>query len=264
MSNVHFVQTSLLRPGRLAAVLLLAMGACGTDLMASQWESVMVYSENFNGYKRVRAHEGGYKPETFAFGEGGRMDRPIANNEVNELSFERVIKTLAIPLARQNYVPATDAKHTDLLILVYWGSTNGSNSSMLTMYDKWNVWSPALDSQDVLNARLLGYTSKLQQAYDLSYMSFAQDIFQEIRENRYFVVMQAFDFPVLWKEHKQKLLWETRFSISEQGNAFDEQLAGMAQRASQFFGNGNGKLVRRAFPKGRVEVGVPVEVKDQR
>jgi hypothetical protein len=37
----------------------------------------------------------------------------------------------------------------------------------------------------------------------------------------------------------------------------------MATRAAQFFGNGDGRLVRRAFPKGHVEIGVPVEVKEE-
>jgi hypothetical protein len=35
----------------------------------------------------------------------------------------------------------------------------------------------------------------------------------------------------------------------------------VAQRASVYFGNGNGKLVRRAFPKADVRVGEPVEVR---
>jgi len=38
------------------------------------------------------------------------------------------------------------------------------------------------------------------------------------------VVLMAYDFQLLWKEKKHKLLWETRFSIRQRHNDFDRQL----------------------------------------
>lgn len=241
------------------------VGGWSSQAAAASYESVVVYSENFNGYKHPRTPDGHFKPETFAFGEGERADSFVANNEHNELSFYRVIRTLARPLAQQGYFAAPDANHTDLLILVYWGVTDGTRNTLpLDRGDMTSQFDSAgglKGAQDFYNARLLGYTSKLQFAMDVPWFTVAQDIFDEIQENRYFVILQAFDFQLLRKEHRQKLLWETRMSITEQGNNFGKELAGMAQRASQYFGNGNGRLVRRAYPKGNVEVGTPVEVK---
>ena len=252
----------------MATILLALFAVVTTEMAAKSYESVMVYSENFNGYKRVRLADGRIKPETFAFGEGQRFDSFVANNEANELPFRRVIGTLAGPLAKRGYVPTPDADHADLLILVYWGVTQGTRdllppiSGMSSGGQSWYSVTGLHGSQDYFNARLLGYAGKLQFAQDVFWSSIAQDIYDEIQENRYFVILQAFDFQLLRREHRQKLLWETRFSIGEQGNDFGEELAGMTQRASQFFGNGTGRLVRRAFPKGHVEVGTPVEVKD--
>jgi hypothetical protein len=82
-----------------------------------------------------------------------------------------------------------------------------------------------------------------------------KDEVAEIEENRYFVVLMAYDFQLLWKEKKHKLLWETRFSIREANHQFDRDLPSMAQYASQYFGQNTKGLVRTQVPLGRVDIG---------
>jgi hypothetical protein len=82
-------------------------------------------------------------------------------------------------------------------------------------------------------------------------------LYAEIEGNRYFVVLMAYDFQVLWKQHQHVLLWETRFSISEERNAFDRALPLMAQHAAQYFGKASGGLIRERAPEGKVEIGDP-------
>jgi hypothetical protein len=65
----------------------------------------------------------------------------------------------------------------------------------------------------------------------------------------------AYDFQMMWKEKKAKLLWETRYSIRNRGNDFEKQLAGMTGEASKFFGQNTGGLVRKALPIGHVDIG---------
>jgi hypothetical protein len=77
----------------------------------------------------------------------------------------------------------------------------------------------------------------------------------EIEENRYFVVLMAYDFQLLWKQKKHKLLWETRFSIREVNHQFDRDLPSMAHYASQYFGQDTRGLVRKEVPLGHVEIG---------
>jgi hypothetical protein len=84
------------------------------------------------------------------------------------------------------------------------------------------------------------------------------DIVDEVEDNRYFVVLMAYDFQLMWKQKKHKLLWETRFSIRQRHNNFDKDLAGMAKAASQFFGQDSHGLMRRQVPLGQVDIG-PVE-----
>jgi len=93
-----------------------------------------------------------------------------------------------------------------------------------------------------------------------------QDLVNEIEENRYFVVLMAYDFPLLWGKKQHKLLWETRFSVSEVHNQFDKALPLMARYASQYFGEPSNGLVRTRVPNGQVDIGTPtlIELLDQK
>jgi hypothetical protein len=118
---------------------------------------------------------------------------------------------------------------------------------------------------DYLNATMLGYDSEgvIGTEYGLYVRGTPlavrrDDLVAEIEDNRYFVVLMAYDFQLMWKQKKHKLLWETRFSIRQRHNNFDKDLAAMAKAASQYFGQNTHGLVRRDVPLGNVEVG-PVE-----
>jgi hypothetical protein len=76
-----------------------------------------------------------------------------------------------------------------------------------------------------------------------------------IEADRYFVILQAFDFPLLWKQKKIKLLWETRFSLDQRSHDFGRDLPRMAQIASQYFGQDSRGLVSKPVPQGNVDIG---------
>ncbi len=108
------------------------------------------------------------------------------------------------------------------------------------------------------NAGILGYESKLTEMEALKFTPARgdrADLLEDIESNRYVVVLMAYDFQLLWKQKKPKLLWETRFSIREQGNSFSKQLGSMAQFAAKYFGQDSHGLVRKPMPEGHVELG---------
>ncbi|HEY4989288.1 MAG TPA: hypothetical protein VII09_05740 [Opitutaceae bacterium] len=114
------------------------------------------------------------------------------------------------------------------------------------------------DKDDELNVMMLGYDSWWEgtKRYLGTPMDFRrQDLLDEIEEDRYFVVLMAYDFQLLWREKKHKLLWETRFSIRQRHHNFDEDLPAMAQYASQYFGQDSKGLVHKPIPAGRVDIG---------
>ena len=72
---------------------------------------------------------------------------------------------------------------------------------------------------------------------------------------RYFVVLEAYDFQLLWKQKKHKLLWEIRFSVDQHHNEFDKALPAMARYVSKYFGQDSHGLLRESVPTGRVDIG---------
>jgi hypothetical protein len=116
------------------------------------------------------------------------------------------------------------------------------------------------DRADAENAALLGYDSWWDKysghaVFGTALAEHKQEMIDELEEGRYFVVLMAYDFQLLLKEKKHKLLWETRFSVRQRGNEFDKQLEKMAQYASTYFGQDSHGLTHKPLPEGQVEIG---------
>jgi hypothetical protein len=114
------------------------------------------------------------------------------------------------------------------------------------------------DELDAQNAAMLGYdawlnTSTTLQGTPLSHRR--DDLVDELEHDRYFVVVMAYDFQAMWKQKQHKLLWETRFSVRQQGLEFDKQLQAISFNAAQYFGKDSHGLVHMAMPEGHVAVG---------
>jgi len=116
---------------------------------------------------------------------------------------------------------------------------------------------------DERNAMLLGYDTDLEASQGLQNTVLGDhfnELVREIEEDRYFVVMMAYDFQKLWKDKKRKLLWVTRISIRQRGNDFGKMLPAMMQYASEYFGRDSHGLLRREIREGHVEVGEPTAI----
>ena len=265
-------------------------------------EPVAVFTQVFNGYARTWLPDKTFKPESYVFGEGGCWTRPVKDPGMEEMTFLRVARAVAAPLGRLNYRPARTSAETELMILVFWGSTQGSRdldrsgpvdrfasaSSVLaaakdvdqasktdstkadpataaaeSAYDD-ALWQMGLangerDRLDNRNARILGYTEVLDRARFASHMSFAQDIISELAHNRYYVVLQAYDFKTAAKEKKLKPLWTARISMDESGNDFARALDQMLRCATPYLGQDSDGLHRHLTRGGRVDLG-PLEI----
>lgn len=213
----------------------------------------------------------------------------MKDDSIDLLSFLDVAHVFASPLASQNYIPSTDPAKTKLLIMVYWGLTHApipanESTTMSVLQDARDAVDRASlatkkiaedelttalameqaenlrrEHDDLSNIEMLGYESWLSRTNgDKRGTAFEQDrrdLYDEIEQNRYFVVLMAYDFQILWKEKKHRLLWETRFSVRQEHHHFDKELPSLAQYASRYFGQDSGGLVHDKAPQGQVEVG---------
>ena len=278
-------------------------------------EVAAVASRAFNGYKRTRLPDKSFQPETYAFAPGGLWDAAIADDSLDDVNFMTIARTLKGPLATRGYVmdASKDPEKTDLLIFVFWGTTQGSDrvdvsEATYNLQRSLNARGPApriterggelspsgIDgsltaeegvakaNMDILesdmisltaenryreklnerNAGILGFQDNLQRAYLTNFTTAATDVVDELEVSRYFVVLKAYDFRLAWKEKRRKVLWETRFSIAKHRNDFSEQLAGMVQQASKYFGVHTHGLVRESLPDVQVTYGEATTIKD--
>jgi hypothetical protein len=94
-------------------------------------EVAAISSRVSSGYSRVKLADGSFQPETYTFGEGGRLAGAANDETIDKLTFMDVAKAIARPLQKKNYVPVEDRnpEKTKLLIMVYWGTTNGTSDS---------------------------------------------------------------------------------------------------------------------------------------
>jgi hypothetical protein len=90
---------------------------------------VAIYSAVSPAYARVRLPGGSFKAETYAFGEGGARAGATNDSTIDTLRFIDVARLVAPALAKKNFLPAKDPHQTDLLIMVYWGATVGTNQT---------------------------------------------------------------------------------------------------------------------------------------
>ena len=115
------------------------------------------------------------------------------------------------------------------------------------------------EDTDMRNATMLGYDSwwiATNSAMGGTPLGRRRvDMENELEEDRYFVVLTAFDYQMLVNKKKQKFLWEVRFSIREHRNAFDTRLPAMTALASAYFGRDSGGLQHVTVPEGKVEIG---------
>jgi hypothetical protein len=220
-------------------------GARADDIRGLIWVS----SHAWEGYVRTKMPDGSYKPETYAFGRGGKWDIAMKDDTIDKLSFEEISRIVSVPLAEQGYVLAVDPNNTGLLVMVYWGTTTGRIPGARRQ-------STLQEENMIKNEMMLGFDKPLKDPPD-PFMLDYQDLNKEVQRNRYFIVLMAYDFQVMMKQKKHVLLWEARYSIRQAGNGFAAQLPKMTEYASPFFGRPSNGMQIQKVPQGRVDVGEP-------
>ncbi|HVW20593.1 MAG TPA: hypothetical protein VHC86_05210 [Opitutaceae bacterium] len=111
---------------------------------------------------------------------------------------------------------------------------------------------------------ILGYTGALAKLSHAPYASEEEKmLLVNLNEERYFVILTAFDMHELLEDHRKKLLWTSHMSMRAPGTNFTAAVPRMAQVASATFGQSLDDIVdRRALPgerPGHVTIG-PIRI----
>jgi hypothetical protein len=269
-------------------ILLLGVMCAAIPATAGNNDAIAISANAIPEYVRPLDANGRPRAETYAFTEGVHIQGDTKDRSEERMTFDEITRTLAGTLAKQNYYPATDVTSVNLLIRVYWGTTRiyedpqrdqnierlstaranmQASADAGTPIDLAEMRSAQDDSAYAANstagaiernARLLGYKlSLLKEEKNTMASVREQTMRMELAEERYFVVLMAYDYQLIRREKKPKLLWVTRLSIRGPGNNFTEAMPALAIAGGDIFGQnleGMKRIKVRDLPGGTVKL----------
>jgi hypothetical protein len=270
---------------RLGAMMMLAVGG---SISAAE-DAVVISSTAGPEYVRPLDANGKPQPETYIFAEGKYMGGSTADAGERKVTFTDITQLLAVSLTKQNYFPTKDAASANILIRIFWGTTliyedperernieavNSALGAMQQEVASGGVADPgpmraAQAAQELQansvegalnrNAALLGYKRFLDKEGRKMMASVEEQTMRmELSEDRYFVVLMAYDYQYMLKEKRPKLLWLTRLSIRGPGNNFLEAFPALTAAGAQVYGQNLTEMKRvkvSELPSGKVKMG---------
>lgn len=276
---------------RLLCVTLLSgfvvQGVC--ELKASSLKFIAVSATAVPSYVRPKDADGKPRPETYIFTQGKFFGGTAKDARLNQIKFEDIVKNLAPNLAKQNYFPTRDVPSANIMIMVHWGTTEAPVDPQKDFLaektnDALNNYRSAAANNDgdadpgelnmaladqsyaqggaqaniARNSSLLGYKPTLEKEQRKLFPSTDEmTMSEELNEERYFVILMAYDYQYMKKEHKSRLLWATRISVRSPGNNFLEAMPALVEAGADVYGRQVNGLVRVDAPTrgGRVDLG---------
>ncbi len=249
-------------------------------------------------YTEQKFIPGAPKPESYLFFQGKFYGGTTRDPDLEHAQFNSIVQILGENMVRQNYFPSKDPKDANLLVVVHWGTTTvyenpnrqDDQERLNELQAKYNAAISAgkhpdpgplnqalamAETEQVevqhhigINAELLGFRQELardQQKVSASSSGVSSevgDLLTALAEERYFVILMAYDFHSMKKGSTPKLLWSTRFSIRAAGITFTSALPAMSKVAANYFGHAlDGlKLENPGAREGKVDIGVPTVV----
>ena len=251
---------------------------------------VFIDSEASNTYNEVKENDGEAKYETYVFIKGNFYDSDFADKSLRAASFEEVATTLAENMKQRNYYPSSSPSEGDLLIVVHYGTTSVEpDLEELFMLDSTDPYAQAetgegseeepgfsevysddfvdladlsdfganntAQYQQTMRNNRLGISKALNRKNITSTEEFALRV--EMQDERYFIILMAYDYEKLRSENERELLWTTRFSVPSIGTNFEDAYPALARAASAYYGTSLEKYAKTSthFGTGTVDIG---------
>ena len=248
----------------------------------------VVISAEVSKEYRASHQQGGdlLSPETFTLAQGQFFPGINPDESLKKIGFEQLMLPLAYGLAQQSYQPTKEPSKADLLVIVHWGVTEpadfddvmedelldrtqdavdsmSNTNPLLNDYAALNSISAmqenidrGLDRQIAANARLLGYSRALVQAR-MKYRRKGKegelpDVAKELAEERYFIVVSAWDNQLIQNSGERKLLWITRTSLPATGHSFAMSIPTLIREGCKYYGKHFEELQKIDSPLGPI------------
>ena len=203
--------------------------------------------------------------ETYHFVKGKRFGGYLLDESIDQVDFLEMVEYLALEMRKRNFHPAASPQKGDFLIIVHWGVT-GIQDAFEDLFPgvTFGEFTTGNSEEDQLNedrftyreasnAKLIGFDRAIRRK-GLSIQS-ENELREMLREERYFMLLMAYDWQQLRQTGEKVLLWSTRFSLRAVSTNFREAHFALSRGASDYFGtNLDGKLGRARVNLGPGEI----------
>ncbi|MDQ8200140.1 hypothetical protein QEH56_18395 [Pelagicoccus enzymogenes] len=198
-------------------------------------------------------------PMTYHFAEGKFYGGAIRDKSLENYTLQDIVETLASDMEEQNFFPAPSTEEGDLVIVVHWGVTeveedwdelfpgdeSGDSSggdfseegeSLDSSSDSYSSDLSTVRSYSKTreNAILTGIDKALNKKGTLP--SDYQDYMSLLEEERYFIVLIAYDWQKLFMEKQKEVQFVTRFSLRSPGTNFIDAVPSLSRAAVPHLG----------------------------
>lgn len=244
---------------------------------------VAVRAEAKEEFLLDRSRNDAKKFQSYHLLKGRYFGGNVADESMENMDFLFLAEHLAQNLKRQNFYSEDDSDKGDLLIMVHYGATNyvedGIDSGVYAIDDFSSAYGEPeggifdsdlskVPTPDFLRSVLPEQRRMLKERYARAKLVGMDDIFSSkvtdyeayvqrelAREGRYFIILTAFDLPLL-RQGEKKIHWSTRYSIRTIGQPFDQAIQELNHVAGDYFGkNMKGLISKRATDDSKVEMG---------
>jgi hypothetical protein len=184
-----------------------------------------------------------------------------------------LLHAAALELARQNYFVFHQGRTPppDIILVFHWGPINPETIDLNQVFggaadtdasgtDTASTPANSLittNSTEMLNLLVGNTLPNIHESNGL------QSIVEAAQEDRYFIVVTAYDFTATVRQKKAVALWQAKMSVPSAGVAFDDVTPALVAAGGPLFGRETTVPQQTSLPvtpEGRVMVGTPVLV----
>lgn len=271
-----------------SSIIALAVLVCSSTYAENRIAIKAIASDE---YTKARALDDTKKTQTYQFMKGNYHPGTTNDSGMNNMSFEDIVKNMAVHLRKQGYYPLPEPGDSDLLFVVHYGRTTtepsledmlgytsleeqgyteevgnaGAGGATLTDSEMnatadFGFNMAARENSETGGQMSLFYKAQLlgmEEAFIGNNITMSEERLLKtlLDQERYFIVLIAYDYPKL-KAGEIEPLWTTRYSIRAIGQSFEDAIVDLNIVAGDFYGkNLKGLTQRRVSDKSRVEMG---------
>ncbi|WP_221031371.1 hypothetical protein [Actomonas aquatica] len=243
---------------RTTSLLLGSLTLClGASLLTAETAKLVTYAKTHGSYQRTPVEAGPEYAESFVINMGQYNLSGTDDEALEAVSFADIEEELGAVLENEGFKPAENREAADLLIVVHRGRTapeRGRNAAPVYLDQNHRgsvskVNSPAGNLIEV--AKVLGYYEELAGLMIENRVSSTDfklaDLRTELEQERYYLVIAAYDYPTMQRSGRRVLLWETRLSFAAENKSFADRFAAMLQASASYFGRNTPYGLQREF-----------------